>query len=319
MVGGTYDRSGFFWWGFALHRPESAGELTVPRKGALPLRPPRRHRNITMRRLLLDAFQFIRCQSWVCRRLGKPFQISRTLVEIDITYQCNLKCINCNRSCAQAPSDLEMPVATIENFIAQSVARKIPWQRIRLLGGEPTLHSRFTDIVDLLIDYRQAHNPTVRLVVGSNFHGRRVRRALEQLPPSVAIKSTRKTSRRSLFRPFNVAPVDTRCNRFSDFTCGCRIIEACGLGLTPQGYYMCAIAGGIDRIFGYHLGRPALPDPSDDLVDQMAAFCPLCGHFGFRWPTRKTRQSRTWRRAYARAALQRKPPPLSGSHFSSKA
>jgi hypothetical protein len=273
---------------------------------AKPMKPPRRHRNITLKRLLLDLFQFVRCQSWVCRRLGWPFSPSRKYVEIDITYQCNLKCINCNRSCTQAPSQIEMPAAMIEAFIAQSVDRKIPWKRIRILGGEPTLHSRFFDIVALLMEYRRCHNPSVRLVVGTNFHGRRVRRVLEQLPPTIAIKSTLKRSRSNLFRPFNVAPVDTRFNRFSDYTCGCRIIEECGLGLTPSGYYMCAVAGGIDRIFGYRLGRPELPDASDDFVDQMTAFCPLCGHFGFQWPTRKSRQSRTWRRAYAEAAAHGK-------------
>jgi hypothetical protein len=266
------------------------------------LRSPPRHRNITAKRLLLDLFQWVRSQSWVCHRFGRPFTPSRCYVEIDITYKCNLKCFNCNRSCTQAPSEFEMPVAMIEAFIAQSVDQKIPWKRIRLLGGEPTLHTRFFDIVELLMQYRRAHNPDVRLVVGTNFHGRRVRRVLKQLPPSIAIKSTLKTSRTNLFRPFNVAPVDTRLNRFSDYTCGCRIIEECGLGLTPQGYYVCAVAGGIDRIFGYQLGRPDLPDPSDTLVDQMAAFCPLCGFFGFQWPTRKAMQSKTWQRAYAAAA-----------------
>ncbi len=272
------------------------------------LKPPHRHRNVTVKRLLLDAFQFIRCQSWVCRRFGKPFRPSRTYVEIDITYKCNLKCINCNRSCAQAPSEVEMPLSTVDAFIAQSVEQQIPWKRIRILGGEPTLHSRFPDLVDRLLDYQRRHNPSVRLVVGTNFHGRHVRRALERLPPCVAVKSTLKTSRSNLFRPFNVAPVDTRVNRFSDYSCGCRIIAECGLGLTPSGYYMCAVAGGIDRIFGFQLGRTELPDPSDDLVDQMAAFCPLCGHFGLQWPTRKIRQSRTWRQAYAAAALRTKPP-----------
>jgi hypothetical protein len=271
------------------------------------LKPPRRHRNVTVKRLLLDAFQFIRCQSWVCRYFGKPFRPSRTFVEIDITYKCNLKCTNCNRSCAQAPSEVEMPLSTVDAFIAQSVEQQTPWKRIRILGGEPTLHSRFPDIVDRLLDYQRRHNPSVRLVVGTNYQGRHVRRALERLPPSVAIKSTLKTSRSNLFRPFNVAPVDTRVNRFSDYSCGCRIIAECGLGLTPSGYYMCAVAGGIDRIFGLQLGRKELPDPSDDLVDQMAAFCPLCGHFGFQWPTRKIRQSRTWRQAYAAAALRTKP------------
>ncbi len=266
------------------------------------LNPPRRHRNITVKRLLWDAYQFFRSQSWVCHRFGKPFHPSRKYVEIDITYRCNLKCINCNRSCTQAPSEIEMPVAMIAKFVAESIDRKIKWQRIRILGGEPTLHSRFFDIVGLLMDYRRMHNPTVRLVVGTNYHGRRVRRILEQLPPSVVIKSTLKRSRSNLFRPFNVAPVDTTVNRFSEYTCGCRIIEECGLGMTPSGYYMCAVAGGIDRIFGYGVGRSTLPHVSDGLGDQMAAFCPLCGHFGFQWPTRKSRCSKTWRRAYASAA-----------------
>jgi len=95
-----------------------------------------------------------------------------------------------------------------------------------------------------------------------------------------------------------VAPVDTLYNRFSDFTCGCRIMEDCGMGLTPSGYYMCAVAGGIDRVFRYDLGRKEVPDESDTLVDQMAAFCRLCGHFGVQWPTRRARISKTWRRAY---------------------
>ena len=89
-------------------------------------------------------------------------------------------------------------------------------------------------------------------------------------------------------------------NRFSDYTCGCRIIEDCGLGLTPSGYYMCAVAGGIDRIFQYNLGRKEIPDESDTLSDQMSAFCSLCGHFGFQWPTRRTKLSKTWRLAYRR-------------------
>jgi hypothetical protein len=266
------------------------------------LKRPPRHRNITLKRLLRDAYQFVRAQSLIAKRFGRQYLPSRDFIEIDITYKCNLKCINCNRSCTQAPSTLEMPVATIEAFIAQSLRQKIPWKRIRILGGEPTLHSRFFDIVDRLNDYRRNHNNSVRLVVGTNFYGPTVRRVLKQLPPSIAIKSTLKTSRRNLFKPFNVAPVDTRYNRFSDFTCGCRIIAECGMGLTPSGYYVCAVAGGIDRIFGYHLGRPSLPDASDTFEDQRATFCPLCGHFGFQWPTRRPKQSLTWRRAYAAAA-----------------
>lgn len=262
------------------------------------LKIPPRHRNISVKRLLLDAYQFIRAQSFVSNRLGKQFRPSREYVEIDITYKCNLKCINCNRSCAQAPSHIEMSVSEIEAFLDQSIEKNISWKRIRLLGGEPTLHSRIFEIIDLLISYQKAHNPNLRLVVGTNYYGQRVRRVLGKLPDTIIVKSTLKSSRVNLFKPFNVAPVDTWYNRFSDYACGCRIIEDCGLGLTPSGYYMCAVAGGIDRIFRYHMGRSELPDASHDLSDQMSAFCRLCGHFGFQWPTRKVKMSKTWHLAY---------------------
>jgi len=269
---------------------------------------PPRHRNITARRLLLDAWQFVRAQSAVVRRFGRQFTPSREYAEIDITYRCNLKCLNCNRSCSQAPSRQEMPVAAIAAFIEQSLDQGIQWKRIRLLGGEPTLHSRIFEIVDLLSNYQARHNPGLHLVLGTNFHGRRVRRVLARLPENVRIKSTLKTSRENLFRPFNVAPCDTIYHRGSDYTCGCRIIAECGLGLTPSGYYMCAIAGGIDRIFQYRLGRRHLPAAADALTDQMAVFCRLCGHFGFQWPTRKTKMSATWRRAYTRLLHGRTRP-----------
>jgi len=270
-----------------------------------------RHRNITVKRLLLDAFQYVRAQSFVANRFGKRFckrfLPSREYAEIDITYKCNLNCINCNRSCTQAPSNIEMPLSEIEAFLKQSIEEKILCKRIRLLGGEPTLHSRIFDIIDLLTGYKEMHNPSVRLVLCTNFYGKQVRRAIEKMPDAIVIKSTLKSSRVNLFRPFNVAPVDAIYNRFSDYTFGCRIIEDCGMGLTPSGYYMCAIAGGIDRIFQYNMGRKKIPDKSDNLSDQMAAFCSLCGHFGFQWPTRKIKMSKTWRMAYRRYLSNRKP------------
>jgi hypothetical protein len=271
------------------------------------MKPPPRHRNITVKRLFLDAFQYVSAQSFVSTHFGKRFLPSRKYAEIDITYKCNLNCINCNRSCTQAPSNIEMPLSKIEAFLKQSMEEKILWKRIRILGGEPTLHSRIFDIIDLLIDYKKTHNPSVRLVFCTNFYGKQVRQVIENIPDAITIKSTLKSSRVNLFRPFNVAPIDTIYNRFSDYTFGCRIIEDCGLGLTPSGYYMCAIAGGIDRIFRYNMGRQMIPNKSDDLSDQMAAFCRLCGHFGFQWPTRRNKISKTWRLAYERYLSNRKP------------
>jgi len=256
------------------------------------------HRNITFKRMTLDFYQFIRAQKAVTRLLGAQFSRSHRFVEIDITYRCNLKCSNCNRSCTQAPSKTDMPLETIESFLNQSLSRGIKWQRIRILGGEPTLHPQLASILQMILTYKSMHNPGVRIVLCTNGAGKHVAKVLARLPEGVVIKSTAKGKRQRLFRPFNLAPVDSAQYRYADFAAGCRILSDCGLGLTPSGYYACAIAGGIDRVFGMKMGRKHIPAGNDEMRDQMNVFCPLCGHFGFQWPTRRQKISPSWKIAY---------------------
>ena len=265
----------------------------------------RMHRNITFKRLILDFWQVIRCQRFVVAHLGRPYRRSRRFVEIDITYRCNLRCPNCNRSCTQAPAATDMAVSRLADFLDASAAAGARWERIRLLGGEPTLHPDLPAIFELLEAYRIQHNPRLRLVLCTNGRGARVRQALSHLPPAVVIKNTYKSARPRLFRPFNRAPRDLRRYALADFTCGCRILEDCGLGVTPQGYYPCAVAGGIDRVFGFGLGRQTLPPNEDEMTDLLERFCPFCGLFGFGWPTRRAIQSPTWINGYAAYAQRR--------------
>ena len=250
--------------------------------------------------MVLDLYQCLRSLSVMVRFVGHQFNRSRKFVEIDITYRCNLKCTNCNRSCSQAPSGLEMPVDRITDFIRESIQNRTAWERIRLLGGEPTLHKAFARIVDALVEYKHNYNPELRIEVCTNGHGTRVHQALDRLPEGIQIKSTYKNGSARLFRPFNLAPIDSPWFKLADFSSGCRIIADCGIGLTPLGFYPCAIAGGIDRIFGFNLGRKQLPADNDDMLDLLRRFCPLCGHFGFRWPGKRTRMSLTWKQAYIR-------------------
>jgi hypothetical protein len=256
------------------------------------------HRNITIKRLTLDFYQFVRAQKAITRLLGAQFSRSHRFVEIDITYRCNLKCNNCNRSCTQAPSKMDMPLETIESFLNQSLSRGIRWRRIRILGGEPTLHPQLVSILQMILAHKSMHNPDVRIVLCTNGAGQHVGKVLARLPEGVVIKSTAKGKRQRLFRPFNLAPVDSVKYRFADFAAGCRILSDCGLGLTPSGYYACAVAGAIDRVFGMNLGRKNIPASDDEMRDQMNVFCRLCGHFGFQWPTRRQKTSPSWKMAY---------------------
>jgi hypothetical protein len=257
-----------------------------------------KHRNITFKRMAFDFYQFFRSQSPLTKYFGPQYTRSQKYIELDITYQCNLKCINCNRSCSQAPSKDQLSVRQVNDFIKDSIQNHAKWERIRLLGGEPTLHPNLFKIINLLLDYKKNYLPSLRIVLCTNGFGKKVNSVLEKLPKEVIIKNTLKHSNYNLFRPFNVAPVDSIKNIFADYSSGCRIIAECGLGLTPSGYYPCAVAGGIDRIFHFNLGKPTLPAPDDLMLDQLKVLCRLCGHFGFSLPTKTRKMSSIWSEAY---------------------
>lgn len=257
------------------------------------------HRNITFQRLLADFVQGIRSIRRIRHIWGSPWNVSRDYLEIDITYRCNLACANCNRSCAQAPRSTDISIEQIEQLITESLLQGYQWRRIRLLGGEPTLHPRFLEIIQLLRIYRDTHLPSLRIVVCTNGYGPKVRQMLDLLPEDIEIKSTEKSGGSRLFRPFNKAPCDSRLHRFYDYETGCRILSECGMGLTPMGYYPCAISGGIDDIVQVRIGRKRLPDPSDSMKDILKTLCPLCGHFAFQWPVRTPHLSKRWKVAYS--------------------
>ena len=70
------------------------------------------------------------------------------------------------------------------------------------------------------------------------------------------------------FYAFNLAPADRKGASRIDFTNGCSNIEQYGIGLTPSGYYPCAIAGGIDRVANRNLGRTS--------IQQTMTICSIC-------------------------------------------
>ncbi len=211
--------------------------------------------------------------------LGPQFRRSPDRVEIDLTYACTLACYNCNRSVRQAPSREAVTLEQIDRFLKESVEKGVRWRRIRLLGGEPTIHSEFGAIVERLLEYKREQSPAMNLAVHTNGHGPRVLRALEQIPEGVEIVNTNKTSNDNDFYSFNRAPRDTGLGRFVDYSMGCRVPTECGVGLTPYGYYPCAIAGGIDRVLGLDLGRKSLPADSDRMAKELEALCQWCGNF----------------------------------------
>lgn len=228
---------------------------------------------------LLAAWRRFRILRSVTAILGPQYRRSRDLIEIDVTYLCNLHCLNCNRSVTQAQEALHMPVDTVTSFVDGSLRSGKQWKRIRVLGGEPTLHPEFSAIIAELLRYRSAYPETIVEVV-TNGHGKRVQGALADLPAEVMIdNSNKESSVQPHFGPFNLAPVDDPTFEGVSYANGCAVQEECGMGLTPMGYYPCAVAGGIDRILGEGLGTEVLPDDNDDMLAATERLCQLCGRF----------------------------------------
>lgn len=228
---------------------------------------------------LLARWRRFRIHRWITRLLGPQYRRSRDMIEIDITYLCNLHCLNCNRSVTQAREVRHMSLQMITNFVDESVASGKLWRRIRVLGGEPTLHPQFPKIIEELLRYTQT-SPTTLIEVVTNGYGRKVERVLSALPPNVLVDNSQKKSAiQPYFGPFNLAPIDDKAFSSADYSNGCDVLRDCGMGLTPDGYYPCAVAGGIDRILGEQLGLNNLPDDADDMLAQVERLCQLCGRF----------------------------------------
>jgi Radical SAM superfamily/4Fe-4S single cluster domain len=271
---------------------------------------------------LHGPFPELRTQAWVTRLIGPQYRRSRRLIEIDITYACNLACDNCNRSVPQAPSSASIGAADLAARIAEWERDETRWERVRLLGGEPTLHPEFLTMLELLRSWRDRCSPAARIEVTTNGFGPRVAAILASIPADVVVNNSAKESSgpgREIFDSFNVAPRDLPAYGGADYSNGCRILHDCGMGLAPGGYYQCAVAAGIDRVLGLGAGRPTLPSGDDEMRDQMKLLCGWCGHFKRELgrPLDGQVSSPSWESAYAAWRLTRgRPRPGAGQESS---
>lgn len=251
-------------------------------------------------------WRWFRIQKMSTRLLGYQYTPSVDLIEIDITYLCNLRCKNCNRSSAQAPDAVHISLSDVTRFVEETIANQRCWRRIRILGGEPTLHPEFLAILNALLPLKQI-GLAEKIQVVSNGFGPKVNATLEKLPKGIELENSAKVGNiQPAFGPFNEAPKDSPVYHFTDFRHGCDIMHSCGIGLTPLGYYPCAVAGGIDRVTNTGHGRSHLPSSDDEMRDLLARNCQLCGRFKdghyvpekLRPPLLEQKTSKSWHAIY---------------------
>ncbi|WP_111710174.1 glycosyltransferase [Lutibacter citreus] len=215
----------------------------------------------------------------------KAFEPNQNIIEIDITYDCNLKCIGCNRSCTQAPTTESLDISDIEKFIKDSISLNKKWELINVLGGEPTIHPDFEEIVNLIHNnYIESFSQETILQVVSNGVEKRSRDLCEKVKKLKNVRidygSFKESKNVEYFSPFNDAPIDDDNFKGADYKKGCWVTSYCGIGLNKRGIYACSVIGGIDRLKGGNKAINGLLDLSKERLEkQLEEFCKYCGNF----------------------------------------
>lgn len=218
----------------------------------------------------------------------KSFISNLEKIEIDITFNCNLKCKCCNRSCGRAPSEERMSLDDIQNFINDSIVNNRKYKLISILGGEPTLHPDFEEIIRIIQnDYvNRFETNTIIQVISNGFieESRKLCDKVENENKNVCIdrESYKKDNRIDYFTPFCDAPIDDDKFKSADFSKACWVSETCGIGLNKNGYYACSICGGIDRVLKGDGGAKTILELTlEEQRIQFQKFCSLCGNFKY--------------------------------------
>jgi hypothetical protein len=214
-----------------------------------------------------------------------PMKASRMLnrIVLDITYECSLKCLNCNRLCGIFNRKNETGLEKIKEFVDTSIRLKKKWAHIYIAGGEPSLHSRIYDIfgeLDRYIKfYKKEFNNNLIVKYFTNNHSKKSNEILKKLPDFIINNSDKKDSNSS-FKPICVAPIDLGFYDDNNLL-PCSELYNCGMTLNYKGYYPCAEAAAIDDVF---LKKDlAIPKFEDINFERMAAIlhqtCRYCGYY----------------------------------------
>ncbi len=192
----------------------------------------------------------------------------RNFLEIEITSFCNLRCMDCDRQCRQAPTAESMSIQQIYHFLNEMETSGIRFDQITLLGGEPLTHPQLFEILSAFAEHG------IKPYIVTNGYGINVRHTMRTLIGlGYVVKDTKKRSILQLgFDRMSIAPRD-----YGLETKPCWILESCGFALTRYGFYPCGAGAAIDRVMGFDLGIKSLAD-IHECFSLTETLCQYCGH-----------------------------------------
>jgi hypothetical protein len=180
-------------------------------------------------------------------------------LEIQLLLACNWSCHACDQfsqfSKIQWVKKGTLTVAQVQKFIAEMQEHNAYFGRIRLVGGEPTIHPQFAHVVKLLHEglIIPGHVGILEVVTNGS-HPERiepVKQYIHKVRPSGEAAKQKNHTANLIHTPASLGYQGNRCGQ----------PEHCGWSLSYYGYAPCSSAAGIMRLrdlIGEH-GKLTLP------------------------------------------------------------
>ena len=201
-------------------------------------------------------------------------------IELEILTACDLTCFGCDRM-SDVTTAPNMKLEQVRAFVDESLDLGWEWERIRLLGGEPTLHPQFMEMVGELVRYRETF-PSAFLQVLTNGLGKadQYRDRLTALGISLHAEAKTKGVTPEWFNNTRIVPIDRDPSIGAVPPCGIFGPRGCGIGLTRHGYFLDGAGATVARVAGYDVGVMRLRDVTmDAMLEQAKTLCRACGHW----------------------------------------
>lgn len=219
------------------------------------------------------------------RKIDINWHLYQKTVNIVVTNICNLSCGGCHQHCGKIPKDklffieLDELKEVVDKLTGKDKFHQRPW--IGIFGGEPTLHPKFNQMIDLLVSYKAKIN----FVVFSN--GRDLNKTKNK--ENIHFKIDFKNDSNRKFEPTLVASKDYYPDKKKDWffdnlvVPNCYMYNNCFSCIYNKMAYTCEAMASLDHLQSKKRGWTFVggEDPFvrtlDEIKQQAANFCYRCG------------------------------------------
>ena len=254
------------------------------------------------------------------RMASTPTLPIRHRVVVNLTYACDLACAGCSHACFLKPPPIPaMSVKAFGAMLEDLCRSNMPLTKLCLMGGEPALHPKFSEIVAMAATAGKIRGFVVEII--SNKHAEKTRQLLRDAlatHDNGIVKVFGRRKERSLSFANNghsmfISPLDMKfpqpypCGWYGGHFCG-------GIGVDSLGFTICAMGGAIDTLLKTNVRVASVAElfKRDVQLRQVKALCSHCGA-GVQWAKDKklpkikgTPVSPTWQKAFTEYVAKRK-------------